>query len=233
MLFFMKRLASICRSGMIPFMLQRIFTKRKQAAELKFQREWVREFQNNKDLVREYWCRYRHLEEIISICDFKESSRILDVGCGISSVLHFIPGDRYGIDPLAEEYRNLYQYPEELHIQKADAERLPFAEGFFDVVFCSNVLDHITSPVESIKEIHRVLRRDGVFVLTVEVFQQEEKRDSAHPHSMLKRDVVQLLADRFTIVSEHESPWISLRSYVRGDHRHRNNELILITQKRS
>jgi len=211
---------------------QRLFARRKQAVELKFQREWVREFQNHQEQVREYWIRYRFLEEINSICAFEESTKVLDVGCGISSVLHFIPGERYGIDPLAEEYHKLYQYPAELHIQKADAENLPFADEFFDVVFCSNVLDHIDNPAKTIEEIVRVLRPKGYFILTVEIFNQKEKRDSAHPHSMLKSDVKQLTADRFQTIAEHESPWISLRNYVKGEHRHWNNELILILQKR-
>ena len=212
-------------------MLKWIFTKRKQTAELKFQREWVKEFQIYHERVREYWIRYRHMEEIHSICGFEESTRVLDVGCGISSVLHFIPGDRYGIDPLAEEYQKLYSYPAALTIQKADAESLPFADAFFDVVFCSNVLDHINDPGKTIEEIVRVLRPKGYFILTVEIFTQKHKRDPAHPHCLLKSEVEQLISGRFEKVSEYESPWIGLHNYVKGNCQYWNRELILIVRK--
>jgi len=211
--------------------LKRFFAGRKQTAELNFQRKWVREFQNHQDQVREYWHRYRHLEEIDSICGFEESTKVLDVGCGISSVLHFILGDRYGVDPLADEYKKMYQYPTDINIQKADAERLPFGDEFFDVVFCSNVLDHVGAPEKALEEIVRVLQPKGYFILTVEVASEKHKRDPAHPHSLLKNDVELLISKRFRKISEHKSPWIGLRNYVLGKHQHYNNELILILQK--
>lgn len=210
---------------------QRFFAKRKHTAELNFQREWAKEFQDHQQRVREYWSRYRYLEDINSICGFEETTRVLDVGCGISSVLHYIPGDRYGIDPLAEEYQKLYSYPAEIKIQKASGENLPFADEFFDVVFCSNVLDHIDDPGKTIEQVVRVLRPKGYFILTVEIFTQKHKRDAAHPHSLLKNEVEQLISGRFEKLAEYESPWIGLQKYVKGDCQYWNQELILILQK--
>ena len=50
----------------------------------------------------------------------------------VKIVLHFLNGKRYGIDPLAESYKNLYKYPEDIHIQKAEGEYIPFLDEFFD-----------------------------------------------------------------------------------------------------
>src|SRR3970282_2303598 len=83
----------------------------KEKAELMFQKRWAGIFSENKDKVLEYWKRYRYLDEIIAICRPTVASRILDVGCGISSVLHYLPGDKVGADQLADAYRKTYLSP--------------------------------------------------------------------------------------------------------------------------
>ena len=59
----------------------------------------------------EYWKRFRHLDEITGMMKLNEASRVLDVGCGLCSVLHYLPGKRVGIDPIARRYAEVYQYP--------------------------------------------------------------------------------------------------------------------------
>ena len=157
--------------------------------------------------------------------------KILDVGCGISTVLHFINGDRYGIDPLADEYKKLYSYPEEIIIQKGHGEDIPFLDNYFHIVFCSNVLDHVSDPEKTCDEIYRVLKQDVFFILTIEIFKDKTIRDPAHPHSLTKGDIHSLLKDKFEILLEKESPWIGLRNYINGSRKSRNNELIVITKK--
>jgi len=203
----------------------------KQAVELSFQAIWVTEFKDKKHEVLEYWERYRYLNEIKTIVKIHEDTKILDVGCGISTVLHFLNGKKYGIDPLAESYKNLYKYPGDIHIQKAESEDIPFMNEFFDIVFCSNVLDHVTDPHKAIDNILRVLKKNGYFVLTVEIFKEQTQRDPAHPHSLTKTDVVNLVGNRFQILFERESPWIGLKHYVNGRRDNANNELIILLQK--
>jgi ubiquinone/menaquinone biosynthesis C-methylase UbiE len=203
----------------------------KYIAELAFQTEWAREFKENKLKVLEYWQKYRQLNEINTICKIQNNTKILDVGCGISTVLHFINGEKYGIDPLADEYKKLYRYPDEINVQKGFGENIPFPDEYFDIVFCSNVLDHVTDPQKTVEEIYRVLKPSGYFVLTVEIFKEKTKRDPAHPHSFTKRDVYLLLGGKFKTIFEKESPWIGLRAYVNGSRNSHNKELIMILEK--
>ena len=51
----------------------------------------------------------------------------------------------------------------------ADLTRLPFADGEFDVVYASHVLEHIPADMKAISEIRRVLRRGGFAVLPVPI----------------------------------------------------------------
>lgn len=141
--------------------------------------------------------------------------RIIDVGCGISSVLHFIPGERYGIDPLAEYYKLYYQYPEGIKISRGYGEDIPYQENFFDVAFCSNVIDHVQEPDKTISEIYRVLKPAGQLVLTVECFDKTLKRDPAHPWSLTVEDVEKLL-NQFRVKFKKNSPWIGLKAYADG-----------------
>ena len=137
----------------------------KYGAEFSFQKGWVKEFKNNKLKVLEYWRKYRYLDEIKKVCELNEDKKILDVGCGISTVLHFVPGKKIGIDPLAEKYKEVYDYPEDINIQKSLGEEISFENESFDVVFCSNAIDHTTYPEKIIEHIHRVLKPGGFFVL--------------------------------------------------------------------
>ena len=50
---------------------------------------------------------------------------------------------------------------------RGDATRLPFADGTFDAVITSEVLEHIQDDVAAIAEMTRILRPGGVFAATV------------------------------------------------------------------
>lgn len=204
---------------------------KKYDVELSFQRVWAEEFKQSKDQVLEYWKNYRCLDNIITLCKITGNTRVLDVGCGISTVLHYINGRRFGIDPLADEYLTLYEYPEGIDVRKGFGEDIPFPTQIFDVVFCSNVLDHVTSPKRTLDEIYRVLKPGGYFVLTVTIFREKTHRDLAHPHNLTKADLYSQLEGRFKPIFEKESPWMGLRAYAKGSRKSFNNELILILEK--
>lgn len=203
----------------------------KYLPELAFQSAWAGEFEGKRSGVFEYWRTYRFLDELQDLVP-TEGKRVLDVGCGISTVLHFIPGSRYGVDPLAHEYRKLYAYPAGIHLVGGSGEQLPFGDEQFDVVFCTNALDHMTAPPRAVREVHRVLRPGGHVIVTVEVFDEPVVRDRGHPHAFRRDDVHLLLAQHFQIRFERDSPWIGLRNLVmKRTSRPVTRELILAARK--
>lgn len=199
-------------------------------AELAYQKGFVKQLRDNKSKVLEYWGKYRYFDKINAICKINSDTRVLDVGCGISTVLHFIDGEKYGIDPLADKYKRLYSYPEGIDIREGFGEEIPFPDEYFDVVFCSSALDHVTDPQKAVDEMHRTLKRHGFFVLCVEIF--EERGKSSHSlHTLTKRDVYSLLKGKFKTILERESPRIGLRTYVNGSRKSNNKELIMVLKQ--
>ncbi len=57
---------------------------------------------------------------------------------------------------------------------RGDATRLPFADGAFDRVITSEVLEHIQADTDAIDELHRVLRPGGTFAATVPTWWPEK-----------------------------------------------------------
>jgi ubiquinone/menaquinone biosynthesis C-methylase UbiE len=90
--------------------------------------------------------------------------RILEIGCGISPLTKGADSIVYlDISPVA--FLNL----KAVHCGRfatADAACLPFREGVFDTVICSEVLEHLHDDLKAIEESARVLRRGGSLLLT-------------------------------------------------------------------
>lgn len=212
----------------------RLERKLKEDWEFEWQRShWVEHFRQPQaqEAVLAYWVRYRHLDDIRKYVNFDDASYLLDVGCGISTVLHYLPGHRYGIDPLADRYKAIYDYPMNIEVRKGYGESIPFPTGFFDVVFCSNALDHVEDPGQTISEISRVLRPGGHFVLTCEAFETDiGRRNVGHPHSMTA-DAMHHLLKGFRIAAHWDSPWVGLRNYLLGSPGSNQAEHVCLLQK--
>jgi SAM-dependent methyltransferase len=98
--------------------------------------------------------------------------RILNVGVGVGYDLEVISryGDIYAVDV---NKKALQLVPARLCKEKrvADVKKLPYKDGFFDVVVAFDVLEHINDDRAAIAEIRRVLKQGGAFVFSVPAYQ--------------------------------------------------------------
>jgi 2-polyprenyl-3-methyl-5-hydroxy-6-metoxy-1,4-benzoquinol methylase len=122
--------------------------------------------------------------------DFNEISlkagmRVLDAGCGGGRHLCEAfrrPGiEVVGIDLGREDLRKAQgfmtlmnaEHPGRWLIAQGDVRRLPFKNSSFDVVVCSEVLEHITENRTAVVELARVLKPGGELAVTVPRFWPE------------------------------------------------------------
>jgi len=132
--------------------------------------------------------------------DWREKE-ILDAGCGTGSILKQLGNSakNIGID-LAPEAISFCRQRGLNNVQQGDICALPFADEFFDAVICSSVLYHewVADVRGALREMHRVLRVDGVLILNVPAFRFLH---SAHDDAVMtarrfrKRELRELLKD--------------------------------------
>jgi len=93
-------------------------------------------------------------------------ARILDVGCGLARLLEqFRELERYGMD-ISPDYLEHAQR-KGVDVCLARVEDMPYREGFFDIVVCTDVLEHVFDLDLACRQILRVLRDGGVLVVRV------------------------------------------------------------------
>ena len=53
-----------------------------------------------------------------------------------------------------------------LRLINADGTNLPFPENSFDLILCTEMLEHIPSPIALLREVARVKKPQGIFILS-------------------------------------------------------------------
>lgn len=120
-----------------------------------------------------WWFRSRNnlIYNIISNHFDNKNVKILDIGCGRLNLLRFMQkngyGSLYGVD-FSDEL--LDGTSDDIKVYKMDCRNMSFDDSFFDVVVASDVLEHIEDDVIAIKEIWRVLKKNGIFIVFVPAF---------------------------------------------------------------
>lgn len=97
--------------------------------------------------------------------------RILDWGCrhapdACMMRTLFADLDLHGCDFIDDDFSVFFDYAR-LSFRKIEHEyQLPYDDSTFDMVLSSGVLEHVGFEHESVREIWRILRPDGLFVVT-------------------------------------------------------------------
>lgn len=122
------------------------------------------------------------LNYILHKSQYIETPRILDVGGGLGDLAF----EFYQTSPKNQgeflildidsnalvEAKSTLQYFTCEFLQ-ADAQKLPFKPETFDIVICSDVLEHLPNDSIAIKEMVKVLKDDGTMIVTIPYMERE------------------------------------------------------------
>ncbi len=150
--------------------------------------ESIREKQVNGRYYSLEWIKY-----LLALLPNKPYVKILDLGCGTGIAYEVIRGvfpetEYVGVD-LSEKMilAGRRKYPK-AKFMVMDCENLEFPDDYFDVVIARSILHHIPDPERSLREIKRVLVKDGLVVIS-------------EPHrnifTFLPREILKMVTGKF------------------------------------
>lgn len=138
---------------------------------------WNEEMVGRYDIDRYYekshpfirWIERRRIETLFNLAAPRARDRVLEVGCGAGHVLQrFANNRRVGLDLSPTMLgRARKRLGPDVTLTRGSAEHLPFADGLFDVVLCTEVLEHTQHPERVIAELMRVAKRHARVVVSI------------------------------------------------------------------
>jgi 2-polyprenyl-3-methyl-5-hydroxy-6-metoxy-1,4-benzoquinol methylase len=110
-----------------------------------------------------------YINDLKLISKYKPTGNFLDVGTNMGFFLRNARSwgwDLYGVEPspsLSEMARRYFS----LNVKTAFVEEAGFEENSFDVISMTDVFEHLPHPSETLKEVHRILKPDGILFIKV------------------------------------------------------------------
>lgn len=114
-----------------------------------------------KPLYHRFWIRY--------IQKFKSKGSLLDLGCGKGFFLEYAEKryKTYGIDISDYAIEHAIDNLKKSTLFVKDAKNTGFQDNFFDIITCFDMLEHLNDPEYTLKECKRILKEDGLLIVTV------------------------------------------------------------------
>jgi ubiquinone/menaquinone biosynthesis C-methylase UbiE len=156
---------------------------------------------------------------------YYENKVILDIGCGPRGSLEWasMATRPIGLDPLAKEYLRLGASHHRMEYIDAPSENIPLKNAECDAVFSFNSLDHVEDIDQTLREIKRVTRPGGIFLLLVEV---NHPPTACEPHQLTPKKLVDSLRPEFDCESlQVYKPVVDgMYESIRADQKHAHPE---------
>jgi ubiquinone/menaquinone biosynthesis C-methylase UbiE len=124
---------------------------------------------------------YAYLPLIFTIRNLNslKNDCVLDLGCADGP---FLPTLNYNVkttialdinNDYLKESKNLIDNRlsnfKKISLICSDGQNLPFKDSLFDKIFALEVLEHLMTPKKAVEEIHRVLKKDGIFICSLPI----------------------------------------------------------------
>lgn len=174
--------------------------------------------------------------DVVALIPENASNSILELGCGEGHTLvnarsQGRAGEIIGIDiiPVCPAHARLDRYLQ----GDVDTLEIPYPNGYFDVIVCADVLEHLVNPWQVVKKLSMLLKPGGCMIVSLPnvrnyslfvsvylkgsfAYQQEGLLDRGHLRFFCKRDIRQLFEEaqlsverfHFNLAKVRKAAWI-------------------------
>lgn len=122
----------------------------------------------------ERWLWQRKKQNIKDMLGSISYAHVIDVGCGDGGLLELVQKDSWytGVDISPTQlasFRQVLKESKRNHVRlvHSDVSKLPFPDQSFDLAFACDVLEHVLEPEKVLKEIQRVVKKDGFIIFSI------------------------------------------------------------------
>lgn len=143
-----------------------------------------------------------HLSRYMSVLDAVKGKVVLDVASGagygtnlIASKAKFVTGVDYSKDAI-EYSQNLYK-SKNLEFICGDAQNLPIKDKSVDVVISLETIEHLKEPEQFVKEVKRVLKPGGKFIVSTPNDDEYIEGNEFHLHEFHLDELKMLIKKHF------------------------------------
>lgn len=102
------------------------------------------------------------------IYKYKQSGRFLDVGCGLGIGLLYVDNPQfelYATELDAEALAFIRSHYNNVSTFRGELIDAKYPANHFDYVFCNHVIEHVLDPLAYMKEMFRILKKDGILFI--------------------------------------------------------------------
>lgn len=130
--------------------------------------DYLRAHSRNRAVIRRQVSIFERCQEFL-----QDARKVLDWGCRQAAdacLVRMLRGpevELHGCDVDVNEYEVFSQFASLNYVRIQHPYLLPYADNSFDAVIGSGVLEHVPNDSESLKELYRILRPNGHFIMTM------------------------------------------------------------------
>ena len=142
----------------------------------------------------EHWKRYKWVAKKL------RNKKVLDIACGTGygSALLSLHNKVMGVDISEEAIKEAKENFEIPNFKVGNAEKLEFDNESFDAVVSFETIEHLDKPQEFIKEVRRVLKKDGMFYGSIP---KESDTQESREHNKFHKNFYGSINDIFQVLS--------------------------------
>ena len=104
-------------------------------------------------------------EKVFSLTGKGQTAKIIDIPCGSGAFVQRLLDNGYK-NLIALDVENILEIEHKAFVAGDMTKALPIEDKSIDVLFCIDGIEHISRQFDFVKEVHRILKDDGEFILS-------------------------------------------------------------------